>query len=178
MHRILVDEKKWVEESRYLHALNFCMLLPGPEAQKLATYVGWLLHGTRGGLAAGILFVLADKVLTLLYHGDKFLAAVPVLRILVWSIVLGAITQALGQVLLAGGREIVTLRIVAVNAVVSLTLGVLLINLLGPLRGAPLATLIAGGVNVVQHYVPVSRLLGGISMGRLAWSPAGSETAP
>jgi chromate transporter len=58
MHRVLVDEKKWVEESRYLHALNFCMLLPGPEAQKLATYVGWLLHGTRGGLAAGILFVL------------------------------------------------------------------------------------------------------------------------
>ena len=58
MHRILVDEKKWVEEQRYLHALNFCMLLPGPEAQKLATYVGWLLHGVRGGLAAGILFVL------------------------------------------------------------------------------------------------------------------------
>ena len=58
MHRILVDEKRWVEESRYLHALNFCMLLPGPEAQKLATYVGWLLHGVRGGLAAGILFVL------------------------------------------------------------------------------------------------------------------------
>ena len=53
MHRILVDEKKWVEEQRYLHALNFCMLLPGPEAQKLATYVGWLLHGVRGGLAAG-----------------------------------------------------------------------------------------------------------------------------
>jgi chromate transporter len=58
MHRILVDEKRWIEEARYLHALNFCMLLPGPEAQKLATYVGWLLHGTRGGLAAGILFVL------------------------------------------------------------------------------------------------------------------------
>src|SRR5436305_8073709 len=58
MHRVLVDEKKWVEEQRYLHALNFCMLLPGPEAQKLATYVGWLLHGVRGGLVAGILFVL------------------------------------------------------------------------------------------------------------------------
>ena len=55
MHRMVVDEKKWVEESRYLHALNFCMLLPGPEAQKLATYVGWLLHGARGGLATGIL---------------------------------------------------------------------------------------------------------------------------
>jgi chromate transporter len=65
MHRILVDEKRWVEESRYLHALNFCMLLPGPEAQKLATYVGWLLHGTRGGLAAGILFVLPGAVVML-----------------------------------------------------------------------------------------------------------------
>ena len=65
MHRILVDEKKWVEEERYLHALNFCMLLPGPEAQKLATYVGWLLHGTRGGLAAGILFVLPGALVML-----------------------------------------------------------------------------------------------------------------
>jgi chromate transporter len=58
MHRTLVDEKKWVDEARFLHALNFCMLLPGPEAQKLATYLGWLLHGVRGGLSAGILFVL------------------------------------------------------------------------------------------------------------------------
>ncbi|MFN3350331.1 chromate efflux transporter [Pseudorhodoplanes sp.] len=58
MHRILVDEKKWVEEQRFLHALNFCMLLPGPEAQQLATYTGWLMHGVRGGIAAGILFVL------------------------------------------------------------------------------------------------------------------------
>jgi len=65
MHRILVDEKKWVEEQRYLHALNFCMLLPGPEAQKLATYVGWLLHGLRGGLAAGILFVLPGAIVML-----------------------------------------------------------------------------------------------------------------
>jgi chromate transporter len=65
MHRILVDEKKWVEESRYLHALNFCMLLPGPEAQKLATYVGWLLHGTRGGLAAGVLFVFPGALVML-----------------------------------------------------------------------------------------------------------------
>ncbi len=58
MHRILVDEKKWIDEPRFLHALNFSMLLPGPEATQLATYVGWLLHGVRGGLAAGILFVL------------------------------------------------------------------------------------------------------------------------
>ena len=67
MHRILVDEKRWVEEQRYLHALNFCMLLPGPEAQKLATYVGWLLHGTRGGLTAGILFVLPGAFVMLAF---------------------------------------------------------------------------------------------------------------
>jgi chromate transporter len=58
MHTELVDRKKWIDEARFLHALNFCMLLPGPEAQQLATYIGWLLHGTRGGLVAGILFVL------------------------------------------------------------------------------------------------------------------------
>jgi chromate transporter len=67
MHRILVDEKKWVDEGRFLHALNFCMLLPGPEAQKLATYVGWLLHGIRGGLAAGILFVLPGAFVMLAF---------------------------------------------------------------------------------------------------------------
>lgn len=58
MHRVLVEEKKWIGEGRFLHALNICMLLPGPEAQQLATYIGWLLHGVRGGLVAGILFVL------------------------------------------------------------------------------------------------------------------------
>ena len=58
MHRELVDEKRWISERRFLHALNFCMLLPGPEATQLATYIGWLLHRTWGGLVAGILFVL------------------------------------------------------------------------------------------------------------------------
>jgi chromate transporter len=65
MHRVLVDEKKWVDEPRFLHGLNFCMLLPGPEAQQLATYIGWLLHGVRGGLVAGILFVLPGAVIML-----------------------------------------------------------------------------------------------------------------
>jgi chromate transporter len=58
MHRILVEEKNWVSESRFLHALNYCMLLPGPEAQQLATYIGWLLHRTAGGIMAGGLFIL------------------------------------------------------------------------------------------------------------------------
>jgi chromate transporter len=65
MHRIVVDEKKWIDERRFLHALNFCMLLPGPEAQQLATYIGWRLHGTRGGLAAGLLFVLPGAAIVL-----------------------------------------------------------------------------------------------------------------
>jgi chromate transporter len=65
MHRIVVDEKKWVDEPRFLHALNFCMLLPGPEATELATYVGWLLHGVRGGLVAGLLFVLPGALVML-----------------------------------------------------------------------------------------------------------------
>jgi chromate transporter len=58
MHRELVERRRWISERRFLHALNYCMLLPGPEAQQLATYIGWLLHGTRGGIAAGALFVL------------------------------------------------------------------------------------------------------------------------
>ena len=66
LHRICVDEKKWIDEQRFLHALNYCMLLPGPEAQQLATYIGWMLHGMRGGLAAGILFVLPGAAVMLL----------------------------------------------------------------------------------------------------------------
>jgi chromate transporter len=66
MHRTLVDEKRWIGEKRFLHALNYCMLLPGPEAQQLAIYVGWLLHGTRGGLVAGTLFVLPGAAALLL----------------------------------------------------------------------------------------------------------------
>src|SRR6266567_8727803 len=73
MHRILVDEKKWISERRFLHALNYCMLLPGPEAQQLAVYIGWLMHRIRGGLVAGTLFVLpgaiALMVLSWLYAG-------------------------------------------------------------------------------------------------------------
>lgn len=58
MHRELVEQRRWISEKRFLHALNYCMLLPGPEAQQLATYMGWLMHRTRGGIAAGVLFVL------------------------------------------------------------------------------------------------------------------------
>ncbi|MCE5973532.1 chromate efflux transporter [Sinirhodobacter sp. WL0062] len=62
MHRILVEEKRWLGDDRFLHALNFCMLLPGPEAQQLATYIGWLMHGVRGALVAGLLFIAPGVV--------------------------------------------------------------------------------------------------------------------
>src|SRR5450631_3947380 len=58
MHEDLVERKRWISEKRYLHALNYCMVLPGPEAQQLATYIGWLMHRTWGGIVAGALFVL------------------------------------------------------------------------------------------------------------------------
>src|SRR5215470_19977169 len=62
MHRIIVEEKKWIGENRFLHALNYCHLLPGPEAQQLAIYIGWLMHRTRGGLIAGVLFVVPGVI--------------------------------------------------------------------------------------------------------------------
>ena len=65
MHKVLVEERRWIDETRFLHALNYCMLLPGPEAQQLATYVGWLMHGVKGGLAAGLLFILPGFVVML-----------------------------------------------------------------------------------------------------------------
>lgn len=65
MHEFIVDKKKWISDSKFLHALNYCMILPGPEAQQLATYIGWMLHGTWGGLAAGVLFVLPSMFILL-----------------------------------------------------------------------------------------------------------------
>jgi chromate transporter len=80
MHRYLVEERHWISEERFLHALNYCMLLPGPEAQQLATYIGWLLHKTRGGIVAGTLFVIPGflfmLVLSILYAGYQDLSAV------------------------------------------------------------------------------------------------------
>jgi chromate transporter len=83
MHRVLVDERRWIGEKPFLHALNFCMLLPGPEAMQLATYVGWRLHGTPGGLAAGILFVLPGALIVLaLTIGYAFYGQVPAVEAL------------------------------------------------------------------------------------------------
>jgi chromate transporter len=87
MHRILVDERKWIDEARFLHALNYCMLLPGPEAMQLATYVGWLFHRTPGGLAAGLLFVLPGALVMLgLSFLYAFARSVPVVEGMLFGI--------------------------------------------------------------------------------------------
>ena len=111
MHRILVEEKGWVGEARFLHALNYCMLLPGPEAQQLATYIGWLLHRGLGGVVAGTLFVLPGSVVMMglasLYAGFH---QVPLVEGLFYGIkpaVLAVVVEALlriGKRALKGGE--------------------------------------------------------------------------
>ena len=112
MHRIIVEEQRWIGEARFLHALSYCTLLPGPEAQQLATYIGWLMHRTRGGLAAGLLFVapglLAIMVLSWIY---VLLGSLPVVEGLFFGLkaaVLAIVTQAVirvGRRALANGAR-------------------------------------------------------------------------
>jgi chromate transporter len=107
MQRTLVDEKRWIGQRRFLHAMNYCMLLPGPEAQQLATYVGWLLHGTRGGLVAGGLFVLPGVVALLALSAIyvAFGSTTPVLALFagiapaVLAIVVQAVIRVAGRAL-------------------------------------------------------------------------------
>ncbi|WP_142847624.1 chromate efflux transporter [Telmatospirillum sp. J64-1] len=98
MHKLVVDERKWVSENRFLHALNYCMLLPGPEAQQLAIYIGWLLHRTLGGLVAGILFVLPGALvilaLSILYAGFQDVTLVEAIFYGIKAAVLAVVVQA------------------------------------------------------------------------------------
>jgi chromate transporter len=101
MHRILVDEKRWIGEERFLHALNYCMLLPGPEAQQLAAYIGWLLHKTKGGLVAGGLFVLPgflcilglSYLYVLLGHAPAIVGLFFGLKVAVLAVVIQAVVR-------------------------------------------------------------------------------------
>src|SRR5689334_22859631 len=125
MHRILVDEKRWIGEERFLHALNYCMLLPGPEAQQLAIYIGWLMHRTAGGLVAGLLFVLpgflAIMGLSVLYAVFGHMGPVTALFFGLKAAVLVVVVQA---VLRVGRRSLKTplLAGLAVAAFVALFL--------------------------------------------------------
>ena len=109
MHRILVAEKRWIGEHRFLHALNYCMLLPGPEAQQLATYIGWLMHRTRGGIVAGVLFVLpgaaAIMALSWIYVLYGRVGIVAALFFGLKAAVLAVVVQAVVRI---GGRALKT----------------------------------------------------------------------
>jgi chromate transporter len=113
MHRILVEEKRWISDQRFLHALSYCMLLPGPEAQQLATYIGWLLHGMRGGLVAGLLFVLpgfiaimALSFIYVLWHQEPLLTGVFLgLKVAVIALVIEAVFRIGRRALRAPGAR-------------------------------------------------------------------------
>ena len=135
MHQELVVRRRWMSEKRYLHALNYCMLLPGPEAQQLATYMGWLMHGTRGGIAAGALFVLPSLVL---------------LIVLSWAYIAWG-QHPWGQALLWGLKPAVTALVLqaahrlALRTLKARWLWVLaVLALLGMLWGLPVAMIILG----------------------------------
>ena len=117
MHRILVEEKRWLGETRFLHALNFCMLLPGPEAQQLAVYVGWLMHRAAGGLAAGLLFILpgalAIMALSIVYALYGRIGAV---EALFFGLKAGVLAIVLHAVLRIGGRALASGALTAVAA--------------------------------------------------------------
>src|SRR6516164_4628776 len=117
MHRILVEEKRWIGETRFLHALNYCMLLPGPEAHELAIYIGWLLHRVKGGIVAGVLFVLpglvALTVLSLVYVTFGNIGWVQALFFGLKAAVLAVVLEALVRV---GRRALKSPGLVAVAA--------------------------------------------------------------
>ncbi|NML09246.1 chromate efflux transporter [Sphingobium sp. AR-3-1] len=123
MHRILVEEKRWIGEERFLHALNYCMLLPGPEAQQLAIYIGWLLHKTRGGLIAGALFVLpgflAILALSYLY---VLLGQLPLIEGIFFGLKAAVLAVVVQAVLRVGSRALKNnvMRGIAVAAFVAI----------------------------------------------------------
>ncbi|WP_421579903.1 chromate efflux transporter [Shinella sp. M31] len=123
MHRIVVDEKRWIGEGRFLHALNYCMLLPGPEAQQLAVYIGWLMHKTLGGLVAGLLFVLPGflSILALSYvyviFGDA--SVVEGLFFGLKAAVLAIVVQAVFRI---GSRALTNPAMLAIAAVAFLAI--------------------------------------------------------
>ena len=128
MHRILVEEKRWIGEARFLHALNYCMLLPGPEAQQLAIYIGWLLHRTKGGLVAGTLFVLpgfvAIMALSLVYAAFGAVGIVQALFFGLKAAVLAIVLEAVQRIGRRALRNKVMVGIAAAAFVAIFVLGI------------------------------------------------------
>lgn len=119
MHKELVEDRRWIGEQRFLHALNYCMLLPGPEAQQLATYIGWLMHRTAGGLIAGILFVLPGAFvmlsLSILYAFYRHVPLIDAVFFGVKAAVLAVVVEALLRI----GRRALKNRAMVVIAILA-----------------------------------------------------------
>src|SRR6201997_5566876 len=118
MHRIIVDEKRWVSEERFLHALNYCMLLPGPEAQQLATYIGWLMHRTLGGIMTGGLFIIPGiiAIMALSYVSAAY-GNVPVVTALFFGLKAAVLAIVLEAVSRIGKRALKNRLMVALAAI-------------------------------------------------------------
>src|SRR6186713_858223 len=118
MHTELVERRRWISENRFLHALNYCMLLPGPEAQQLATYVGWLMHKTRGGLIAGGLFIVPGiiAIMALSYIYAAF-GKVPIVAALFFGLKAAVLAIVLEAVVRIGKRALKNNVMVALAAV-------------------------------------------------------------
>ena len=155
MHRILVEEKRWIGEERFLHALNYCMLLPGPEAQQLAVYIGWLLHRTLGGLVAGTLFVLPGFVsimaLSWLYAG---LGDVPVVEALFFGLKAAVLAIVLQAVVRIGRRALRNRVMLAIAAAAFVAIFVFDVPF-------PLIILCAGLIGLLGARAGLAAFLGG-----------------
>lgn len=160
MHRVLVEEKRWVSEDRFLHAMNFCMLLPGPEAQQLATYVGWLLHRVRGGLVAGGLFILPGflsiLVLSVLYAGFR---EVPLVEGLFYGLKPAVLAVVVEAVVRIGRRALTNRALVGVAAAAFVAIFVLDVPFPVVVVGAGLVGLV--GARVRPDLFVVARGHGG-----------------
>jgi chromate transporter len=149
MHRILVEEKRWVSEERFLHALNYCMLLPGPEAQQLATYVGWLMHRTLGGIMAGGLFVLPGVVaimgLSYIYAGW---GSVPIVAALFFGLKAAVLAIVVEAVVRIGKRSLKNHTMIGLAA--AAFVGIFFLNVPFPIIvfGAALIGFIGGSAGV------------------------------
>ena len=155
MHRIVVEERRWISESRFLHALNYCMLLPGPEAQQLATYVGWLLHRTAGGLAAGLLFILPGACvilgLSLLYAAFQDL---PLMQAVFYGIKAAVLAVVIEAALRIGRRALATASMIAIAVAAFVAIFFLAIPFPVIVIGAGLVGLIGGALAPRQFARP------------------------
>ena len=168
MHAELVERRRWISEGRFLHALNYCMLLPGPEAQQLATYIGWLLHGTPGGIVAGTLFVLPSFfLLSLLSWAYVVWGNLPAVLAILEGFRPAVVAIVLGALVRIGSRSLrgPLLAVLALAAFAGIAWG-----------GVPFPAIVAGAaaVGAIGHRIRPSLVGGGPRRPSRTLDPSGS----